>query len=467
MKRYLSLFLLSLLFILFLSACGSSTTGPTSWIDKPLDKTRHPLAPLEIITHASSSSGVGSFEVTVDEMSLGTFQVNGGRFEMTALEWVPDEPGVYTIGVTASDSSGNPGSQATSIVYIGDIGLEGEVLEGPGYGDCGDVEHMFMVANPPVILPGTCSLLFWEVLVASDDFAVIVDGKPVDPVGEFPVCPEESVPIELIVESPAGVCRQWQMVYVDEDIPEYEERTDQFINFEGFPPVIDQGECAILLWEVGPHSDILPMIDGQEVDFFGEREVCPNQTTTYYLASLDPQRPLEAFVTIEVIGGEEITPEVAGVPDSDDGPTNTPSSSSSSSGVTPTPTNKPAAQATHTPTPKPVDTTPPSISGASISPSSFIYNTNGSCTPTKFTISANVSDAGGIKSVVLNWTGSGVRSGPATMNGSGGKYTVKVGKFVNTTGQLSNFSITATDKAGNIKKINLGWSVNVEECGGS
>ena len=67
MKRTpaLILFLITLAFLI--SSCRSSGPGPTSWIDKPLDKSHYPLEPLEIIAHASSASGVSSIEFAVDE----------------------------------------------------------------------------------------------------------------------------------------------------------------------------------------------------------------------------------------------------------------------------------------------------------------------------------------------------------------------------------------------------------------
>ena len=76
-----------------------------------------------------------------------------------------------------------------------------------------------------------------------------------------------------------------------------------------------------------------------------------------------------------------------------------------------------------------------------------------------------VTDASGVANVRLNWKGSGVRNGPESMNYSGGKYVKNLGLFVNT-GSLSNFSITATDNAGNTSTLSRGWNLDIEECGG-
>jgi hypothetical protein len=131
----------------------------------------------------------------------------------------------------------------------------------------------------------------------------------------------------------------------------------------------------------------------------------------------------------------------------------------SSGADTPTPT-----QPADTPTPA-ADTTPPTIKNASVTPKDFVYNTNGSCSPTSFKFSVKVTDAGGVASVKLNWTGSGVRSGPVSMNKSGSKYVKTLGQFVNT-GILKGFSISATDNSGNTSSISPNWNLDVEQCGG-
>ncbi len=236
--------------------------------------------------------------------------------------------------------------------------------------------------------------------------------------------------------------------------------------FEARPPVIDRGECSILFWEIFPQAGKLPKLDGMEVPFQGEIEVCPQLTTPYVLAS---DFMPELFAIVEVIGeGDDssdppatldpnITPTITLTPD----PASTTTPTQEPGSVTPT--NTPVSGPTNTPT---ADTTPPAISNASVSPSDFIYTTNDSCSPTAFNISVKVTDAGGVSSVSLNWTGSGVRSGPESMYYSAGKYVKNLGLFINP-GSLSNFSITATDTAGNTSTLSLGWNLDVELCGGS
>lgn len=462
MKRHLSPLLLILPLLCFLASCSSTGSGPTSWIDKPLNKSSYPLEPLELIAHASSDSGVSSIKFTVNGQILDNVSVGSGRFEAASVVWHPDEPGIYTIGITANDSNGNKGSQAVSLVYIGGAGIDGIVQAGPGFGDCSNLEVFNFIIDPPVIPKGECTSIFWEV-ISLDEFAVILDNAEVPPIGEMQICPGETRPFDIFVESPAGICQQWQSVFVNERLEEPE-----FLVFEAHPPLIHKGECSILFWEVHPPGEYSPQIDGVEVPFQGEAEVCPEITTSYLLTS---EFSPDALVTIEVISEGEEPVSTTVVPE--DGITPTPTTASGS-GATNTPTTKPSNNPTDTPTTKPSndptdtptpDTTPPVISNASVSPNDFIYNTNGSCSPTTFKFSVKVTDSGGISSVKLNWSGSGVRSGPENMNYSGGKYVKNLGLFVNT-GSLSNFSITATDNAGNTSTKNLGWNLDVEECGG-
>jgi hypothetical protein len=94
--------------------------------------------------------------------------------------------------------------------------------------------------------------------------------------------------------------------------------------------------------------------------------------------------------------------------------------------------------------PLPVDTTPPTISNPSVNPASI--SKQGCGATTKTTVSATVTDAGGVNRVVARL--SGIGSGDVTMNPVGGNvYRADVGSF-NALGQLT-IHVVAWDKAGN------------------
>jgi hypothetical protein len=118
MKHYSSFISIVLLMCLTLSACGASTAGPQTWIDRPLDYTTAPLTPLTIMAHASDSEGVANFEFSVNGQPVQSHSTSGARMETRTWEWSPPGPGTYRIEVRAIDSNGNIGPTATSLVII-------------------------------------------------------------------------------------------------------------------------------------------------------------------------------------------------------------------------------------------------------------------------------------------------------------------------------------------------------------
>jgi hypothetical protein len=243
------------------------------------------------------------------------------------------------------------------------------------------------------------------------------------------------------LETPAGDCRKYVIVDVSEDIePAPPGEGEMAILFIAEPDAISRGQCAELYWQVETPEPYEITLDEQLVEPVMGREVCPEETTTYHLIVHRPDGSIETARTVEVLD------EIAG--------------STPTSGPGPGPTNTPAAP----------DTTPPAISSYTVNPLDFIYTykTPGGAycteTPTAFYFSATVTDAGGVASVVLDWTGSGVRNGPATLNPIGGnQYVHSLGLFLNP-GLLSGFSITATDNASNTTTVYPTWSLDVEQC---
>jgi hypothetical protein len=425
--------------VILLSGCRAATGGgPRSWIDTPLDRTRLDLAPIQILAHASSLQGVASFSFTIDGEEIGEVSVQGGRFEAAEMEWIPPEAGIYTLGVIATDSNGEAGEMATSILYLGDAGPNQSGFGDRMYGACDGVEGMHIRANPALIPPGACSLIFWEI-GAPEDWTVRLDGNRVNLWGEELFCFEMTTALELNVETPQGDCRKYVIVDVSEDfeLPPPEEAGIEIV-FTAAPQEISRGQCAELYWEVQSPEPYEITLGDQLVEPVMGFEVCPEETTTYHLIVHRGEEPVERTQTIVVLGEGEVA------------------------GPTPTPGPGPAPTA---PPPGP-DTTPPSISGWSVNPTDFIYSVPCSETPTAYYFSVNVSDAGGVASVVLDWTGYGVRDGPVTMNFIGGnQYVYSLGAFQND-GAMDTFTITATDNASNSSTVSPSWYLIIELCGG-
>jgi uncharacterized protein YraI len=104
-----------------LAACTTAGSGPTTWLDQPLDGAKLPLARLVIMAHASDDNGVSRFEFFIDQKSLVSATASGGRFGEASVEWQPPASGTYTVHVRAVDSQGNTGPDAISVVTIGEI----------------------------------------------------------------------------------------------------------------------------------------------------------------------------------------------------------------------------------------------------------------------------------------------------------------------------------------------------------
>ncbi len=104
---------------LLLAACGASTQGPTTWLDRPLDGATIPVGPVTIQAHASDAGGVAGFKFFVDDDLLVTVPADGGRLAEATAAWNPTAPGTYVVRARATDPQGNVGPDAFSSVTVG------------------------------------------------------------------------------------------------------------------------------------------------------------------------------------------------------------------------------------------------------------------------------------------------------------------------------------------------------------
>ncbi len=177
-------------------------------------------------------------------------------------------------------------------------------------------------ASEQVVPHGGCTLLHWEVSGA-EDYPIFFNGDEVAPTGQVEMCLEESTTFELVVAAPGGSIREMVTIAVEppEGEPPPEEPPPSEPPPEEPPPeggpeviivivdpdAIAQGGCAMLHWEVHP-PEWPVLINGQEVPPIGEREECPQSTTTYELVVEAPGGPQQRSVTLHVEGGEEPAP---------------------------------------------------------------------------------------------------------------------------------------------------------------
>ncbi len=176
-----------------------------------------------------------------------------------------------------------------------------------------------------------------------------------------------------------------------------------YVTFSADRTTLVQGECTTLRWELINSTAV--SIDGGVVDALGTRQVCPTASHTYRLQAITLAGPAEQTVTINV--------------------------------------NAPA------------DTSPPSIGAVSAS-AGTVYVPN--CTPNTVTITAQVSDAGGVGKVQLVYRVSGGSWETRSMSGSGGSYQTTLDwsalqasrdPVPTTGGATVEYYIRARDAAGN------------------
>ncbi len=285
--------------VLFLAACGASGQGPMTWLDRPLDGSRLPLAPVTILAHASDADGVASFEFFIDEDPLGTLPAAGRRLGDATVAWTPTKPGTYTVRARAMDSAGNMGSETTSVVTVGEV-----VEPSPTARTEGEEREIAFLVQPELIASGDCAVLRWEVAPPAD---ALLNGEVVPPTGEREVCPEETTDYQLLVPE----WDQAKTVTLHVERPEQVE-LGMFLAVD--PDAISEGECAALIWEVGAPEEWATLIEGSQVPHAGQQQVCPDTTTTYELLVETPDGVESKTVTLRVTALEEPTPQPTQIP---------------------------------------------------------------------------------------------------------------------------------------------------------
>ncbi|NIN63515.1 MAG: hypothetical protein GTO63_02120 [Anaerolineae bacterium] len=251
---------MALIMILLLAACApSSTQGPTSWLDQPLDGAKLPVAPQEITAHASDADGVASFEFFVDGSLLIQAPAGGGVLADTTVGWNPSGPGVYNISARATDSLGNTGPESTVVVTVGE--LEGS----------------------PTPLP-TEEIVTPEAPSPSPTSSPAPTGTPVPPTAT-------PVPPTATPEPPT----------VTPTTPP----PPTIVSFQAVPAQVQEGACPTISWAVeGFISEV--WFDGEGVGDHDSRDNrCPTETTTYTLTARGPGGEVSKSLTVSVITDTE------------------------------------------------------------------------------------------------------------------------------------------------------------------
>lgn len=380
---------LLILTALLMAACGpaagQSTQGPTTWIDEPLDGSKLPLGPTEIMAHASDADGVASFDFYVNGALLahapGTgiapvdlYTTSGddvlpsvGYLASWTVGWDPKTAGVYTITARATDSKGNTGPDATAVVTVGEVQASPTIWP---------TEEMVTPATP-----------------SQGPSSPIPSGtpKPPTPTAPFPTKtpgpPSPTPPFPTATKVPPTAT------------PQPPAARAEIAYFEANPSTINAGGCSTIRWGVDYAAAVY--LDGEGVIDHDERQVCPPTTTTYTLSATSGGGDAQDTVTVTVIQA-------------------------------PTPTT--------IPTPTPIeDNTPPSISDINLSETEISTTIGCDAPPDTTVISARVWDESGVWAVIATLQLSGSPAGTLVMTQSAPDiYEVELGPYT----EAGNLDIT-------------------------
>ncbi len=197
-------------------------------------------------------------------------------------------------------------------------------------------------ADRTEIPPGECLTLRWE---AEGGFGVLLNGQQVERVGQMLACPTDTTPYVLELDLGHSIDRRELLVSVaggepglseeprlseesSPGEPAGEPRFEIFLTADRTE--LPAGECTVLAWRVeGPDEiEMRAWLNEEPVDRFGEREVCPKQTTVYAVKagvgeSFDSREVVINVIPREPMAQEEL-PQPAPTEPRPEAPTFTP-----------------------------------------------------------------------------------------------------------------------------------------------
>ncbi len=120
--------------VLLLAACNvpvsratnpvlSGLAGPQTWIDAPLDNMHIPLAPYEVVFHATDSSGITQVELSINGQIVALLAQPqlGGILVTVKYAWSPALPGEYLLQARTRNAGGTWSAVAAARVWVGEI----------------------------------------------------------------------------------------------------------------------------------------------------------------------------------------------------------------------------------------------------------------------------------------------------------------------------------------------------------
>jgi len=89
-------------------ASAAQNTGPQAWVDAPLTGSIVPLAPLDVVSHASDAGGTAQFELGVDGSVVRSDPSPDTTSNMVTMHqtWQPGGPGTYVLSLRSRNNAG-------------------------------------------------------------------------------------------------------------------------------------------------------------------------------------------------------------------------------------------------------------------------------------------------------------------------------------------------------------------------
>jgi len=160
--------------------------------------------------------------------------------------------------------------------------------------------NIIFFADDDSLKSGECTTLNWDTNNAS---RVSLEGEEKPLSGSQQVCPTQDKAYTLEVVGVDGKVI-WNDVTI---LVEKVQAQPSTVLFYADQTRLQAGECTVLHWST---SNVLGVeLDDEPENLTGDRQVCPNESTSYVLDVRDQQGQGSYTVTIEVLEKEEVKPE--------------------------------------------------------------------------------------------------------------------------------------------------------------
>lgn len=253
------------------SCASGAEAAPRAWIDFPRDGSSGPPGePVAVICHAYAPKGVADVLLLVNgtELGRGAPEQADASFASVKMEWLPREPGTYTLQVRAYDTAGTASSPDTVTVRVG---MEGTPTVAQAQTAVAtEVVSTPTAAETPTPAPSPTAMESQPTAVPDTPTPVPPTPTPLPPTATpTPITPTATPypPVEVTFT-------------VDRDS-------------------VNLKECTTLHWSVQHATAVY--LDGAGVAGEGSKEVCPKTTTTYQLHVEAPGGNVDRSVTVTVV----------------------------------------------------------------------------------------------------------------------------------------------------------------------